>query len=453
MVSSWERHTRGAKYCRTKANLRVRWRRLLLCLFLCSQVPAFAQDMQDPETPAPAQNEPAPFPVAEAKTAPVKGEADAKGDGAQKKEAAAKPLNCSKGFLSLRTPPPACKARKQVEYALLPAVFSTKETSFGAAVYGEVSFYSDKKPKTGVSRTGLALTYTVRKQFIARMPLVVAFQNNDFLIDGAADFRIYPNRYYGLGNQSDWDYQVYREDVLNFNYEFRRRVWGPLYMGLTWDLRYVFEVVEGDAFDEHGKELPSDQPGQMEVDRPAGSDPYLNQAVGLQAVYDTRDNFAYPLKGGYHRASLRFFDMIFGSAYTYALFTVDLRQYIRLSTRQVLVFQLLSEVRDGEAPFSMQAELGGPSLLRGYFKGRYRAENMALIQSEYRYPIYKRLSGVAFGSVGEVYGKGQPFRADLLRWTLGAGLRFRFGDQTYMRMDVGGNHETFALIFNGGQAF
>ncbi|HXS17039.1 MAG TPA: hypothetical protein VN764_07615, partial [Polyangiaceae bacterium] len=123
-----------------------------------------------------------------------------------------KKLNCSKGFLSLRTPPPACAELRQVEYALLPAIFSTKETSLGGAVYGELSYFTDMDPKTGVSRTGLGLTYTVRNQFIARAPVVVTFNQDDFIIDGTIDFRIYPNRYYGLGNDADWDYQQYRED-------------------------------------------------------------------------------------------------------------------------------------------------------------------------------------------------------------------------------------------------
>lgn len=364
-----------------------------------------------------------------------------------------KKLNCSKGFLNLRTPPAECADLHQLEYAILPAVFTSKETSFGAVVYGELSYFTNKDPETGVSRTGLGLTVTARKQFIARAPIVLTFDKDNFIIDGTIDFRIYPNRYYGVGNDSEWDYQQYREDALSFNFEFRRRILGDVYLGLLWDLRNVFTIKDGTSYDVHGDELEEATPGLLKAEAPLGNEPYFDQGFGVQAVYDSRDNFAYPLTGDYHRLSVRYFNPAFGAAHSFSLVTLDARKYINLSREHVLAVQLLSEVRSGAPPFSLMSELGGTSLLRGYFKGRYRDNNMLLLQAEYRFPIYKRLSGVAFGNVGQVYGPNGAFAASALRWTLGAGGRFRFGARTYMRIDVAGNHETGAVVFNGGQAF
>lgn len=365
------------------------------------------------------------------------------GDSAAK----AKP-DCSKGFLGLRTLPPECKGARTLEYAFLPAIFTQKETGLGFAVYNELSFFTDDEPETKSSRTGVALTITTRKQFIARVPTFINFQNNDWMIEGFADFRIFPNRYYGSGNESSWDYQGYTEDVLSFDYEFRRRVWSAFYVGLLWNLRAAFRMQETEYRDKSGDEIaaPSDEPD-------AEFQPYLNQGFGLQAAYDSRDDFQYPLKGGYHRTSLELFSKAFGSDYDYLFWTVDARQYVPTFPNQVLALQLLSEVRNGTMNFPNMAELGGPALMRGYYRGRYRANNILLFQAEYRFPIYKRLTGVGFANVGEVYGRNSPFRFDAIRWTAGAGLRFRFGEHTYIRFDLGGNHETYAAIFNGGQAF
>jgi hypothetical protein len=366
--------------------------------------------------------------------------------------AQAKPLNCSKGFLSLRTPPPACKARRQLEYALLPAVFAQKETGFGFVLYNELSFFSDDKPATHASRAGLALTITTQKQFIGRIPTVLSFDNNDWVVDGYADFRIYPNRYYGEGNSADWNYQAYSETVLNFNYELRRRIKGPFYAGLLWNLRTAFDMNSKGYFDKKGtalKSLPPDDSDDADVQL----GPYINHGLGLQAAYDTRDDFSYPTRGGYHRTSLQGFAKFLGGDYDYLLWTVDARQYIPTWTNQILALQVLSEVRKGVMPFTVMSEVGGPFAMRGYYRGRYRAGDMLLIQAEYRFPIYRRLTGVGFGNFGEVYGVESPFRFDRLRWTLGAGMRFRFGEHTYVRFDMGGNHETYAGIFNGGQAF
>lgn len=191
----------------------------------------------------------------------------------------------------------------------------------------------------------------------------------------------------------------------------------------------------------------------MTREDPRGSQPYFDQGFGVQAVFDSRDDFAYPLSGAYHRLSVRYFNPAFGAAHSFTLFTLDARQYISLAKNQILAVQLLTENRNGQPPFSMISELGGPAVLRGYYKGRYRDSNLVLLQTEYRFPIYKRLSGVAFGSVGQVYGPNGAFAFDKFRWTVGAGGRFRFGAHTYMRVDVAGNHQTGAIIFNGGQAF
>jgi Omp85 superfamily domain len=361
----------------------------------------------------------------------------------------AKAPDCRKGFLGLRKLPPECKGARTLEYAFLPAVFVQKETGFGFVVYNELSFFTDDKPKTQASRAGLALTITTEKQFIARVPTFINFDDNNWFLGGNADFRIYPNRYYGTGNQTAWEYQRYNENVLSFDYELRRRVWGPIYLGARWNLRTAFEMDGEFYYDKDGEEVvdtPEDVAGAV-------YEPYINHGFGLQAAYDTRDDHQYPLKGGYHRTSLEFFSKAFGGDYDYLFWTVDARQYIPTFENQVLALQFLSEVRSGSPGFSVMSELGGPYLMRGYYRGRYRANNMMLLQAEYRFPIYKRLSGVGFADLGEVYGPDAPFLFEALRWTVGAGLRFRFGEHTYVRFDMGGNHETFAVIFNGGQAF
>lgn len=357
--------------------------------------------------------------------------------------------DCRKGFLGLRTLPPECKGARTLEFAFLPAIFTQKETGLGFAVYNELSFFTDDEPETKSSRTGLALTITTRKQFIARIPTFLNFQNNDWMIEGFADFRIYPNRYYGTGNESSWDYQGYTEDVLSFDYEFRRRVFSSFYVGLLWNLRAAFRMQETEYRDKSGDEIPEPPTADVEAE----FQPYVNQGFGLQVAYDSRDDFQYPLSGGYHRTSVELFSKVFGSDFDYLFWTVDARQYVPTFANQVLALQFLSEVRNGTMNFPNMAELGGPALMRGYYRGRYRANNILLFQAEYRFPIYKRLTGVGFGNVGEVYGRESPFQFDALRWTAGGGLRFRFGEHTYIRFDVGGNHETFAAIFNGGQAF
>lgn len=372
-----------------------------------------------------------------------------------KKVVAAPPEDpeCDTGFLGLKEVPERCYVDdKSFEIAVLPGVFAMKETGFGFALYSEATFYLNKSEQTSASRLGLSFAYTLNKQYLVRAPILLNFKDNQYVVEGVADFRVYPNRYYGIGNNSPWDYQIYSESVLSLFFEPRARIWGPLYVGVNWSFRNVFHFESHEVYNKDNEVLPSPAGGPLVSDPPPGARANLNHGIGPLVVYDTRDDVYYPLRGAHYKSHLTSFNNALGGDYDYTLWVVDARQYIPVGKKQVVAVQVLSEWRKGEVPFSSMAEFGGPWQMRGYFRGRFRDKNMAILQAEYRFPLYARLSGVAFADAGQVYGK-EPFQWDRMRWTAGAGIRFRFGDRTYIRVDVGGNHETFAGIFNGGQAF
>lgn len=360
---------------------------------------------------------------------------------------------CDTGFMGLKEVPDYCYVdEKEFEIAVLPGVFAMKETGFGFALYNEATFYLNKSEQTGASRLGLSFAYTLRKQYLVRAPVLLNFKDNQYVIEGVADFRVYPNRYYGVGNDSSWDYQLYSENVLSLFFEPRARLVGPLYAGINWSFRNVFRFDTLDVYNKKDEQLPAPNGGPLTTDPPVGAEKNLNHGMGPLLVYDTRDDAYYPLRGAHYKTHLTTFGQALGGDYNYLLWVVDARQYIPVGKKQVLAVQVLSEWRQGDVPFSSMAEFGGPWQMRGYFRGRYRDKNMAIVQAEYRFPIYARLSGVAFADTGQVYGK-ERFQLDRMRWTAGLGARFRFGDRTYVRADFGGNNETLAGIFNGGQAF
>jgi|GEM_PF-979703 len=360
---------------------------------------------------------------------------------------------CRKGFLGLRKRPAYCAESRKPEYAFLPAIFVQKETGLGFAVFNELLFYTHPTDKVQPSRVSLTLTVTARRQFISRIPTVLYFQKDDYVVDGYVDFRIYPNRYYGIGNESDWNYQVYREDVISTYYEFRRRIVDQLYGGLVWNLRAALDVEPGDSFDDQGKPSEAPEDALLEDEQPDGWQKNLNNGLGLELVYDGRDDIFYPRNGGFYRAQAVGYSKVLGGDYGYVLFDLDARYFIQLFGDHVLALQLLSQHRTGsDVPFSSMGELGGPRQMRGFYQGRNRDKHYLTTQVEYRFPIYKRLGGATFASLGEVYGT-DPFSWDRMRWSLGGGLRMRFGERIYMRVDGGGSLHTGALIFAGGQTF
>jgi len=80
--------------------------------------------------------------------------------------------------------------------------------------------------------------------------------------------------------------------------------------------------------------------------------------------------------------------------------------------------------------------VGGQNVLRGYYEGRYRDNLMAVVQAEYRFPVWKRLGATVFGGVGNVSSRFDNFAVGDLKYAGGAGLRFRVSPEgVNLRLD------------------
>jgi hypothetical protein len=119
-----------------------------------------------------------------------------------------------------------------------------------------------------------------------------------------------------------------------------------------------------------------------------------------------------------------------------------------------LATRFFSESIEGEAPFISQALLGGTRLMRGFYEGRYRDDNSAVVQAEYRRDLFWRFGAVAFGAAGMVAPEYGQLSLNNLRYTYGAGIRFAIDpeDRINIRLDMGvGEEPNFYLTI--GEAF
>ncbi|HEX9620629.1 MAG TPA: hypothetical protein VF989_10860, partial [Polyangiaceae bacterium] len=101
------------------------------------------------------------------------------------------------------------------------------------------------------------------------------------------------------------------------------------------------------------------------------------------------------------------------------------------------------------------AMLGGDELLRGYFLGRYRDENLGALETEYRFPLYWRFGGVAFAGAGQVADGLEDLGGEPTRWAVGAGLRFSLNDDEHLnlRLDFGVGPGTHGIYVTAREAF
>jgi hemolysin activation/secretion protein len=106
----------------------------------------------------------------------------------------------------------------------------------------------------------------------------------------------------------------------------------------------------------------------------------------------------------------------------------------------------------------MLALMGGESLMRGYYLGRYRDQNLVAAQLEYRilpFSFSKKWGASAFIATGQVYGSSTSFSWDAMLPTAGAGLRYLIFPEKdiYTRIDLAFTREGSGVYFFIGEAF
>ncbi|HEY8927487.1 MAG TPA: BamA/TamA family outer membrane protein [Polyangia bacterium] len=94
-------------------------------------------------------------------------------------------------------------------------------------------------------------------------------------------------------------------------------------------------------------------------------------------------------------------------------------------------------------PFTDLPRLGGPTLLRGYSRDRFRDRVTLLASAEYRYPIWKDLAGYLFVDAGRVYAALSDLgdAASRPRVGGGGGLELFSRGQFSLRGQVAGSSE------------
>ncbi|MEM6299315.1 MAG: BamA/TamA family outer membrane protein, partial [Bacteroidota bacterium] len=236
---------------------------------------------------------------------------------------------------------------------------------------------------------------------------------------------------------------------INFRERFLRKIKGSFYVGLELDYNRLSNV----NFIERTQEP---------FTRPVGNEGSTNYGLGLGFVFDQRHNILNARKGAFIETGFLHYDEAWGSDFSYTNYFLDARYYHPTAKNQVLAYQffanLVPEDRGSEVPFNQLALMGGESLMRGYYLGRYRDNVLLATQAEYRFlpfPFSKRFGATVFASVGGVSPSVREI--DLGDWVAagGAGLRVLLfpGKDIFSRFDVAVTGEGIGYYLFIGEAF
>ncbi len=357
------------------------------------------------------------------------------------------------------TPPAAGKPKAdRPSFIPFPIVFSQPETGLGYGLAVLPVFRLGTDSATRKSSARLIAWRTQKQQSLVQLTHSVFTPGERYFISGEASYyHQFPINYYGTGPATRGaDKSVIEYKVFIFSQRVLRQLAPSLFAGVQYRLTDLRDVQLNEGID--------DDPLRSRLfDRPTREYAQDTRISGLgpALLYDRRDNVLSTFRGNYLELSALLNGAALGSDYRFGRYLFDARHFRPLSpdNKTILAAQLVGQFHGGNVPFWELANLGGGSLLRGYYEGRYRDRQLLAAQVEVRRTLFGRFNGVLFGGLGQVGNTLAelvgPDRGGV-KAAGGAGLRFRFNrrDRLNVRLDYGvGRGGSSGVYFSIGEAF
>jgi len=311
-------------------------------------------------------------------------------------------------------------------WTVIPALTYSPETSLGVGARA-IKLFRPAKDRTSDTRPStlpITLLYTLNRQLLFTTELNLWQTGNVGFLNTRLELADFPFKFYGFGHSPTLG-EYYASRYAHFHLIYERKLAKGVFVGPVYEFR-------------HEDIYRTEPMGILESGTIKGSSGLLLSGVGGVLNYDTRENIFQPTSGVYHQAKLMLFSPVIGSHFSFAQLQVDLRKYVSLGPKQVLVGQSWMSLTAGAAPFQQVSMIGGSDRMRGYFEGKYRDRHALVFQTEYRLQVYRNLGLVFFGSAGQVSSAPDQFGFSRFKAAGGMGFRYRLNDEGLnIRLDIG----------------
>jgi hypothetical protein len=335
-------------------------------------------------------------------------------------------------------------AKFETRFLPLPVLFYRPQTSIAFGAQVKTIFRLGKnKHLTRPSSITPEIIYTLKKQIIAKLLSDIYLAENQWHISSKIDFRRFPDLFYGTGNDTSLDDEE----------DYTSRAWDIYLCG---EHHLGASILLGGHFHFYDWTLTDTLSGGMlENGTIPGSEGGTASGLGFQLKFDTRDRIFYPHRGELFTIAFTSYHPTLGSTTQFSSLVIDLRKYLPLTPKQVVALQMRMETQSGEVPFPLMSQLGGPDHLRGYYSGRFRDNNLFMIQAEWRYAPIWRLGISVFAGLGQVTDSLTEFGLRNFNYSLGFGLRYLYNkrESMYARMDFGWGSGSSGIYMEGDEAY
>ncbi len=335
-------------------------------------------------------------------------------------------------------------------FIVYPVVGYAPETSWEFGLSGLYVYFARDDPTNRLSEVSAFGFVTLEGQFGLHLEHAIYTHRNRWFLLGEEHFQSFPLLYYGIGPNTSSEPLAHVDEA---SILMRERVLRQLVPSLYFGPEFTFDLLDNVRFN---------WADGVEPDLPTGGGGSLNFGAGLGLVYDSRHNVLNVRKGFFSELALLHSSESWGSDFTFTTLESDTRYFRPVGARDILTAQLYGRFTFGEVPFNELSLLGGESLMRGYYLGRFRDRHYVASQVEYRFlpfpfthTFLRRFGGAVFASTGTVFpGTAGPEFDDFVV-AGGAGLRFLlFPDKDiYTRGDLAFTEEGPAFYLMIGEAF
>ncbi len=321
---------------------------------------------------------------------------------------------------------------RNVRRIFLPVVVYTPETHLGFGGLG-VALWKNLHPElhTRTSNAEMLFLYTSRQQLILIPRYTIFTSGEKWMFEGFGEELInFRDNYYGIGDKTPiTNEERITYNVLGWENRVGRKLFKDKRLFVGMETRFIYFY-----------DLRTEPNGLLETNRNTGYHGSTSVGLGPALTWDERDNVVNASKGFYWDFRYSAYSKALGGSVNYHRVIFDFRKYFTVNTkmRHILAFQLYGNFVRGEVPFKELAELGGPRVLRGYYRGCFRDNYLTAFQTEYRMPLYKRLGFVAFAGAAKVYDQNSV-DFENMHFSYGGGLRFTINkkERLNLRLDWG----------------
>ncbi len=335
------------------------------------------------------------------------------------------------------------------QFLVYPTLAYSPETSWEFGLSSLFVYYTNRDTTNRLSEINGFTFFTVENQYGIWLDHALYSNRNKWLYAGRLRYQSFPLLYFGVGPDSPSEYLA-RVDAnqLWLKERILRKVYESIYVGLEIDFQRLSSV-------EFVRASAEDFP-----QKPLGSEGSANLGFGVSLIYDNRHNVLNTREGLFSEQAFSRYDGAWGSDFSFTSVISDNRIYRSVNEREVLAAQLLGQFNFGEVPFNQLALMGGESIMRGYYTGRFRDKNQIAFQVEYRFlplpfSFTKRLGATVFAGAGKVFDSFNHLRFNNLVVSGGGGIRFLLFPKKdiFTRLDLAFTKEGPGFYIFIGEAF